>query len=600
MNEYWTQRVPAGLHSARALLSDFVSFAGSRLAFAAICTVSAAVLESVGLSLLIPLLGLLFGSYAMPGWLARGTFALFRGFGADTPLSRLLLLLALFAVLLALRSIIQAVRDIRVVELQSGFIASLRIRILKNLAEAEWGRVSRLRHARIAHLMSGDIQRLGTGIQFLLQLVSGVVMVAAQLVLAAVLAPILAGILLTGMVVGIYCGGPILGRARSLGSYVAQANLSLLDGTTQYLGGLKLAIGHGLQNGFVQESSGQLLEVSRRHTAHAREFARLQAVNACISGISGALLFLIGFAWFHISPAVLIAMLVVVTRMIGPIANIRQAGQQIAFTVGIYQTVRDLEGELARCSRHETAPTNCAFIPAGPIVVERLTFAYRQDSDDEMPTANGAGIGNLDLVIAPGEFLGITGPSGAGKTTFADLLAGLHKPHSGRILAGGTVLDECALPAWRKTLSYVCQDQFLFHETIRRNLAWANPLASEAEMWSALAVVDSANLVAGMPHGLDTVVAERGSRFSGGQRQRISLARALLRRPRLLLLDEPTSAIDSNGEEAIFARLRSLSFSPTIVLICHRFENLGVCDRVLRFGPGGRVTTLGRGETRAA
>ena len=589
---------PSGVHSARRLLSDFVSFAGSRLVVTAICTVSAAVLESVGLSLLIPLLGLLFGSYAMPGWLARGTFALFHGFGADAPLSRLLLLLSAFAVLLALRATIQAVRDIRIVELQTGFVAAVRIRILKNLADAEWSRVSRLRHARIAHLMSGDIQRLGTGIQVLLQLVSAAVMLAAQLALAAVLAPILALILLSGLAVAGYFLGPVLSRARSHGSYVAQSNLSLLDGTTQYLGGLKLAIGHDLQNAFVQESSGQLHEIARRHAAHAREYARVQAANTCISGLSSAVLFLIGFAWFHISPAVLIAMLVIVTRMIGPVANIRQAGQEIAFTVGIYQNVRDLEGELAQCSRPDMAPGACGFIPAGPIVVERVSFGHSLDRDDITP-ANSS-IRNLDLVIAPGEFLGITGPSGTGKTTFADILAGLHQPHGGRIMAGGIVLDQRSLVPWRKTLSYVCQDQFLFHETIRRNLAWANPLASEEEMWRALAATDSASLVAQMPQGLDTVMGERGIRLSGGERQRISLARALLRRPRLLLLDEPTSAIDSEGEKAIFARLRALSFSPTIVLICHRIENLSVCDRVLQFGQGGRVAILGRDETRAA
>ncbi len=185
---------------------------------------------------------------------------------------------------------------------------------------------------------------------------------------------------------------------------------------------------------------------------------------------------------------------------------------------------------------------------------------------------------SFSLTIRQGEFLGVTGPSGACKTTFADLLVGLYPPQAGTIAVAGRPLDETLLPAWRNGLSYVSQDPFLFHDSIRRNLCWANPDASEAEMWQALAAAGADTLVRRMPQGLDTIVGERGTLVSGGERQRLALARALLRRPSLLVLDEATSAIDTQGEAEIFAGLAANA--ATVVLIAHRTENLSACDRI--------------------
>jgi ATP-binding cassette subfamily C protein len=142
------------------------------------------------------------------------------------------------------------------------------------------------------------------------------------------------------------------------------------------------------------------------------------------------------------------------------------------------------------------------------------------------------------------------------------------------------------LAGWREGVSYVSQDPFLFHDTVRRNLAWANPRASEAEMWSALALADAETLVRRMDKGLDSLVGERGALVSGGERQRIALARAVLRRPRLLVLDEATNAIDIPTEQVLLERLAALSPAPTIVMIAHRPESLAQCSVVIRLDAG--------------
>jgi ATP-binding cassette, subfamily C, bacterial len=294
---------------------------------------------------------------------------------------------------------------------------------------------------------------------------------------------------------------------------------------------------------------------------------------------------LVGIGVLEASPAALVAFLFVLARMNGPAMAVQHAAQQIFHSLPAYRKIKELEAELGGQQPLEQPRLSTPARVEGRIEFDRVGFIHRDGTGGE----SAGGVRNLSMIIEQGSFVGITGPSGAGKTTFADLLVGLYPPQAGTIRIAGKELEGEHLLAWRDSLSYVSQDPFLFHDTVRRNLLWARSDATEEDLWTALRRAGAEALVRAMPSGLETWLGERGTLISGGERQRIALARALLRRPSLLLLDEATNAIDLDGEAAILSELQGADARPTIIMIAHREASLRLCERLIHFSGGKAV-----------
>ena len=193
----------------------------------------------------------------------------------------------------------------------------------------------------------------------------------------------------------------------------------------------------------------------------------------------------------------------------------------------------------------------------------------------------------------PGQLVALVGPSGAGKTTVTSLVARLYDPTIGTVRVGGVDLRQASLGSVHETVGMVTQEAHLFHDTIRGNLAYAKPDATEEQMRQALAAAQVLTLVDELPSGLDTVVGDRGHRLSGGEKQRLAIARLLLKQPQVLVLDEATAHLDSESEVAVQRALDAALQGRTAFVIAHRLSTVRGADQILVVDDG-RIVERGR------
>ncbi|MER6950646.1 ABC transporter ATP-binding protein [Nonomuraea sp. NPDC000554] len=291
----------------------------------------------------------------------------------------------------------------------------------------------------------------------------------------------------------------------------------------------------------------------------------------------------------QLEPGSVVALALLLTRLYAPLTALASARVDVMSALVSFERVFEV---LDLKPLIQEKPDAVA-VPDGPVTVEfdDVRFAYPAAdkvslaSLEEVAVLDGRGgaevLHGVSFKAEPGQMVALVGSSGAGKSTIAQLLPRLYDADSGAVRLGGVDVRDLTADSIRDTLGMVTQDGHLFHETIRANLLLARPEASEEEVWDALGRARLAALIESLPDGLDTVVGERGYRLSGGERQRLTIARLLLARPRVVILDEATAALDSTSEAAVQEALSEALQGRTAVVIAHRLSTIRAADVIL-------------------
>ncbi|HEX7005155.1 MAG TPA: ABC transporter ATP-binding protein [Trueperaceae bacterium] len=511
--------------------------------------------------------------------LVESVFQALSAFGLRPTLLAVLCLNAAAVILTAILTRYQAVFSART---NQAVVRRLRQRLYASICRAEWLFIARQRPGRLTHVLLGELDRVGAAVASLVTLLVGCGRVLAYGVVAFVLSPAMTVLTLA---CGLLLALLLLRQTqlgRRAGAAVSNAYGDLYSATGEHLAGLKFTKSHALEEAQTRAFNAIADWVARTHVEVVRNQAEVGFFLQAGTVIALSVIIYFAFEVLALPLATVLLLIYLFSRLLPMVASVQRSYQAL---IGQLPAFAHVQETLARSEAAAEAPVDepAALGLARQIELRDVEFRYRGGQDR-------AALDRIRLLIPAGRTTALVGPSGSGKSTIADLVTGLLAPDSGEVLVDGVPLTGDRRLAWRASIAYVSQEVFLFNDTIEANLRLARPGASEAEIWEALEAA-SAGFVRSLPQGLATNVGDRGSHLSGGERQRLVLARALLRRPQVLVLDEATSSLDAQNEERVREAIERLGGSMTILVIAHRLASIRMADAIHVVSEGRIVET---------
>ncbi|MGC2303220.1 MAG: ABC transporter ATP-binding protein [Candidatus Binatus sp.] len=573
-----------------AYTKSLAAVARWRLGYTFALVVLSSLTEGLGLALLLPTLqlaGVDMGSGSAAG---RYAAAVREGFGVVGLRPTLALMLALFVAIICVRAMVTRAQGMAITVLFETFAQHLRQRLFEAVSGANWLFICKSRSSDFVHALTNEVDRASGAAHQGLYTVSGAAIAALYIAASFILFPAstllmlalcaVLGLLLRAKTRAVY----------SVGTEVSDVTNSVYAAAIEHFQSIKTAKMYGAQRRTCDIFSGLTREMTATGLRLTNEQLSADAWFEIGSAVMMGGMLLVAIKWMAISPAEVLILLVLFARVLPRIRSVQTTYRGFVGLLPGFATVTRIE-EQCRAAAEPDADVGQPLEFRSSLRFENVSFTY--------PPGTTPVLRGIDLTIPVGRTVAIVGPSGAGKSTIADLVMGLMPAGSGRITVDGTPLNPARALSWREGIGYVAQDTFLFHDTVRANLLWARPGATENELRDALRKAAADEFVARLPQGLDTIVGDRGATLSQGERQRLALARAILRQPRLLLLDESTNSLDSENEARILGAIEQMQDGITTVLIAHRLSTIRWADLIYVIEDG-RVVESGDWTTLSA
>lgn len=555
----------------RRLVVEIVKASPRRAVLSMVLTLGTSLSEGIGLLLLMPLLELV-GAHqlnTLPN--VTGWFVWFLGLlGAEATLGSVL---ALYVVTTLGRTLLARWQSALSTSLREEYTSRMRTRVYDAIRAAEWRYLVTKRQSDLANVLAGEVSHLGTLAFQTTDLIVTALVSSIYVALAIHISARVAALVIGSAAILAWLTRGSLRDARHTGKKASLARRRFGAAVSEHLASMKTARIYGMSDRHAAEFSrlsDDLHDVSLE--VAAGEQSLMQNLEAGSVVILASIVY-IAIDVFKEPTSSLLVLLFSFARLMPRMTTIYRRLQTIAAGLPAQDAVAHFLDSTTAAAQPVAAPSGVSLRLERAIRFDDVSFAYlsRQDT---------AAVSGMRLTIPAGRTTAIVGASGSGKSTTVDLLVGLLSPTQGAIYVDDVRLEPTLFVPWRAQVGYVPQETFLFHDTVRANLAWARQDATEDDIWTALEQAAADAFVRGLPDGLDTVVGERGIMISGGERQRLSLARALLRRPSLLVLDEATSALDSETELRVRGAIETLQHSVTIVAITHRLASIAGADLI--------------------
>lgn len=505
--------------------------------------------------------------------------------GGTLPLAAILCLLV---ALVMLQAMFNRFKSVYMARLLYDFVNRVRMNLFESIGKARWGVFTRIRSADLDHALNGDVDRVQVAAFSLLMLTQATLLLVGYLVVSLFISPVMTSFaILIGLVL-LVALQPFRARASAYGRTLTSNRQDQYRTVSEFLGGIKVAKSLNVEASYFAELGATLDRMKADNIAYVRNSTLGTALFQTASVVGLSLFIYIALVRFHLSLAEIVVLLLVFMRVAPRFMDMQLQTQQVLINLPAYASMQALQARFDAEREPDEGPAGQGAklsLDTG-LNIRDVAFAY--GDGEGKPVVSGITFG-----LPAGKVTALIGPSGSGKSTIADMLLGLLEPSEGKILADGVEITSQNRRAWRDQVAYVPQDVFLLHDTIAANLRLAAPRAGDDELWSALQKAHAADFVERLELKLETVVGDRGVRLSGGERQRIALARALLRKPSLLILDEATSALDWHNQSLIAQSIDGLRGRMTILTIAHRPSMIAFADWVVAV-ESGRVVEVGQ------
>jgi ATP-binding cassette, subfamily B, bacterial MsbA len=560
-----------------------------------VTTVLASLLDGFVLVMLVPVLKHLFGtsgslrsgSTQLEAFMDRLVQPFISGLSPGQAAGRLVALLVLGLVLKNVLSYLSTQISVRA---QEGLVRDLRSRLFAHLLTLDLGFFQRTRAGQLISGLITEVDQTKTIISAsLVSFFRNLVVVAITLVILSQISLRLTLLTLVFVPVLVVCLQALIRRLRRHARARAEERGEITATAAERLGAIRLIRAYGEE---AREASRFQAQADR----YRKRVIRTQRFSSLTSPLtevfSGFLVILIIWAGTKpgligltapLEPAAIIVFLMAALKLTSPLKTIASFPAVMAVTMASAEKVFEF---LDQPPTELDRPGEATARFDRDIVFDRVSFRY---GDGDLV------LRDVSFRLAKGQVVALVGPSGAGKTTLADLLPRFHDPSGGQILMDGVPLTRLGRQSIRTLLGVVSQDTVLLNDTVRANIAYGSPGATGAQVEAAAEAANAAGFITALPQGYETMLGERGTRLSGGQRQRIAIARALLRDPPILILDEATSALDTESERLVQQAIERLMRQRTVLVIAHRLATVRDADEIVVLEDG-RVVQRGSHE----